>query len=78
MFHFSGFLMTAAFIYTDVAVLRELKRSKALKWNATAYSLVFMLISASSLLCVDLVYMMDTWDADKTEFWYHNRRVLFV
>mmetsp|Transcript_23657 Transcript_23657/g.37090 ORF Transcript_23657/g.37090 Transcript_23657/m.37090 type:complete len:329 (+) Transcript_23657:79-1065(+) len=78
MFHFSGFLMTAAFIYTDVAVLRELKRSKALKWNATAYSLVFMLISASSLLCVDLMYMMDTWDADKTEFWYHNRRVLFV
>ncbi len=78
MFHFSAFVMTVAFIYTDVAVLRELKRSKALKWNATAYSLVFMLLSASSKVWVDLMYMLNTWDADKTEFWYHNRRLLFV
>ena len=70
--------MTSAFIYTDVVVLRELKRSKALKWNATAYSLVFMLISGLSKVWVDLMYMMNTWDADKTEFWYHNRRILFV
>lgn len=70
--------MTAAFVYTDIAVLRELKRAKALKWNATAYSLVFMLIAAVSLLFIDLIYVTNTWDGDKTEFWYHSRSILFV
>jgi len=78
MFHLSAFFMTAAFIYTDVAVLRELKRAKALKWNATAYSLVFMLIAAVSKIFVDLIYLANTWDGDKTEFWYHSRKILFV
>ncbi len=32
--------------YTDSVVLQELVRTKALKWNATAYSLVFLLIYA--------------------------------
>jgi hypothetical protein len=78
MFHLSALLMTAAFVYTDIAVLRELKRAKALKWNATAYSLVFMLIAAVSLLFIDLIYVTNTWDGDKTEFWYHSRSILFV
>lgn len=78
MFHLSAFLMTTAFIYTDVAVLRELKRAKALKWNATAYSLVFMLIAAVSKFFVDFIYLTNTWDGDKTEFWYHSRSILFV
>lgn len=65
MFHLSAFLMTAAFVYTDIAVIRELKRAKALKWNATAYALVFMLLASVSILFVDLIYLTNTWDGDR-------------
>ena len=78
IFLLATILMTAAFIYTDVAVLRELKRTKALKWNATAYSLVFMLFASVGTFFVDVIYLANTWDGDSTEFWYHSRTVLFV
>ena len=65
MFHLSAFLMTAALVYTNIAVIRELKREKALKWNATAYALVFMLLAAVGVLFVDLIYLTNTWDADR-------------
>lgn len=65
MFFLSTLLMTAALVYTDIAVIRELKRSKVLKWNATAYSLVSILIGAVSVLLVDLIYLTNTWDGDR-------------
>ena len=78
MYHLVGVILTAGFIYTDVAVIRELIRVKALKWNATAYSLFYLLYAAIGVFFVDLIYLLNTWDADKTEYWYISRTVLFT
>ena len=77
IFFVVGLLMSAAFIHTDIAVLRELKRAKALKWNATMYSLVYMLIASVSMFFVNLIYLTNTWDADRNEYWYHSRKIIF-
>jgi len=86
--HFSRFLsnvfygmnmaMCLAFIYTDGVVLRELVRAKALKWNATAYSLVAMFIYATSMFFISMIYFLNNWDRDVIEFWYNSRALLFV
>ena len=72
-----NFLMGMAFMYTDSVVLRELIRAKALKWNATAYSLVFLLIYAITGAAVALIYFMNNFGADRVEFWYNSRGILF-
>ena len=77
MFYAVGVLLNAGFIYTDVAVIKELVRVKALKWNATTYSLFWLLYCSFGLFAVDLIYLFNTWDADKTEFWYRIRSIFF-
>jgi hypothetical protein len=49
--------MCLAFIYTDGVVLRELVRAKALKWNATAYSLVAMFIYATAMFFISMLLL---------------------
>ena len=66
--HFGQMILLAGFIYTDVVVLRELKRVKALRWNAVAYALVFMLYGAIANFLVNVVYFTNHLDADKKEF----------
>ncbi len=70
--------MNVAFVYTDIVVLRELIHAKALKWNATAYSLVFLLIYSVSGSAVALIYFLNNWGADRIEFWYNSRSILFL
>lgn len=78
MFYVVGVLLNAGLIYTDIAVIKELVRVKALKWNATTYSLFILLWTSFGLLCVDLIYLFNMWDADKTEFWYRTREMFFT
>eukprot|EP00970_Alexandrium_tamarense_P009810 scaffold1961_cov219-Alexandrium_tamarense.AAC.18 len=73
-----GVILSLAFLYTSIAVIHELVRVKALKWNATAYSLFWMTYSMFGVLCVDLIYMTNTWGADKIEYWYNSRSALFI
>lgn len=61
-------MVTIAFIYTIVLVIAELKRVKALKWNATTYSLFYMAYAAFGLACVHLVYTLNWGDADPKEY----------
>ena len=72
-----NFAMCAAFMYTNVIVLRELIHAKALKWNATAYSLVFLLIYAFAGACIALIYFSNNFGGDPVEFWYNSRSILF-
>ena len=69
--------MCMAFVYTDSVVLRELVRAKALKWNATTYSLVFLFIYAITGAAIALIYFMNNFGADRIEFWYNSRAILF-
>jgi len=78
MFYLAIVSSLVGFIYTNVTVIKELIRVKALKWNATAYSLSFLLWASISLLFCVMIYLMNTWDADKTEYWYSSRTPLFV
>ena len=68
MYFMASIILTLCFVYTDVCVIRELFRVKALKWNATCYTLFFMLWAGVSLVFVNLIYLLNTWDADKTEY----------
>ncbi len=77
-FHLIGVILTACFIYTDISVIVELIRVKAMKFNATAYSLFFLLWAAFSLFFTHLIYLLNTLDADKAEYWYASRTVLFT
>jgi len=76
--HFGQIVLLMAFLYTDTVVLLELKRVKALRWNAVAYSLVGMAWGAFGTVFVNLIYMLNHMDADKNEFWYLNRGYLFT
>ena len=78
MFYLATVSSLVGFIYTNVTVIKELIRVKALKWNATAYSLSFLLWASISLFFCVMIYLMNTWDADKTEYWYSSRTPLFV
>eukprot|EP00578_Thalassiosira_sp_NH16_P011229 CAMPEP_0181111324 /NCGR_PEP_ID=MMETSP1071-20121207/19209_1 /TAXON_ID=35127 /ORGANISM="Thalassiosira sp., Strain NH16" /LENGTH=375 /DNA_ID=CAMNT_0023195199 /DNA_START=185 /DNA_END=1312 /DNA_ORIENTATION=- len=66
------------FIFTDVVIIRELNRVKALKWNAATYSLFFLLWAAVAIFFVDLIYIFNFWDLDRKEYWYMSRTVLFT
>ena len=48
MFYLAIVSSLVGFIYTNVTVIKELIRVKALKWNATAYSLSFLLWASIS------------------------------
>ncbi len=72
-----NFLMCAAAMYTTAIVLRELVRAKALKWNATAYSLVFLFIYAISGCIIALTYFSNNFGGDPVEFWYNSRSIVF-
>ena len=78
MFYLAMVFSLVGFIYTDVTIIRELIRVKALKWNATATSLFVLLWASTSLFFCVMIYLMNTWDADKTEYWYSSRTPLFV
>ena len=76
---FTGmFFVLCGFIYTDVVVIRELIRVKALKWNATAYSLFFLLWAALGMCCVTLIYGLNIMGADRYDYWYNSRTPLFT
>ena len=72
------FFVLCGFIYTDVVVIRELIRVKALKWNATAYSLFFLLWAALGMCCVTLIYGLNIMGADRYDYWYNSRTPLFT
>ena len=76
---FTGmFFVLCGFIYTDVVVIRELIRVKALKWNATAYSLFFLLWASLGMWCVTLIYGLNIMGADRYDYWYNSRTPLFT
>lgn len=75
---FLSLVMAGSFIYTDFVVLRELIRAKALKWNATAYSLVLLMIYAFSQAFTCLIYGLNNLGRDEIEFWYNSRTILFL
>ena len=78
MFYLAMVFSLVGFIYTDVTIIKELIRVKALKLNATATSLFVLLWASTSLFFCVMIYLMNTWDADKTEYWYSSRTPLFV
>jgi hypothetical protein len=78
--------MLTAFIYTDIVVIMELKRVKALRRNASTYSLFFLIWASIGVFFVTLIYLTNEWGADPTEYvsvlcWEKNstlRRSAFV
>ncbi|KAL7435088.1 hypothetical protein ACHAXH_002483, partial [Discostella pseudostelligera] len=77
-FHLIGVILTACAIYTLTSVIIELIRVRALKFNATSYSMFFLLWAGWSLFFTHLIYFLNTLDADKVEYWYDSRTVLFT
>ena len=73
-----GVILTACAIYTLTSVIIELIRVRALKFNATSYSMFFLLWAGWSLFFTHLIYFLNTLDADKVEYWYDSRTVLFT
>lgn len=77
-FHLIGVILTACAIYTLTSVIIELIRVRAMKFNATSYSMFFLLWAGWSLFFTHLIYFLNTLDADKVEYWYDSRTVLFT
>ena len=81
LFHGLGFLGCAismtAFLYTCVAVIREMIRVKALRFNATAYALITMAYASLGILGVDLVYVINQFGGDRDTYLYYYRTILF-
>lgn len=69
--------MLTAFIYTDIVVIMELKRVKALRRNASTYSLFFLIWASIGVFFVTLIYLTNEWGADPTEYWYLSRTLLY-
>jgi len=78
MFFASFIVLMMAFIYTDVVVIRELKRVKALRWNASTYTLFFLVWAGVGIFLVSLMYLFNYMGLDKTEYWYLSRGVLYT
>lgn len=73
-----GCILTACAVFTLVSVIIELIRVRALKFNATAYSMIFLVFAALAVFFTHLIYFLNTLDADKVEYWYDSRTVLFT
>lgn len=76
--HLIGCILTTCAIYTLSSVIIELIRVRAMKFNATSYSMFFILWACISLFFTHLIYFLNTLDADKVEYWYNSRTVLFT
>mmetsp|Transcript_1566 Transcript_1566/g.3004 ORF Transcript_1566/g.3004 Transcript_1566/m.3004 type:complete len:432 (-) Transcript_1566:157-1452(-) len=76
-FFFVILILGLAFFYTSVVVIRELIRVRALKWNATATSLIVLTYASVGLIAVTMIYLINQWDGERSEFSYHWRKNIF-
>ena len=82
LFHGLGFLGCAlsmmAFCYTSVAVIREMIRVKALRFNATAYALIVMAYASAGIVISQLVYVFGQFAGGPAMDWiYYNRTHIY-
>mmetsp|Transcript_7803 Transcript_7803/g.16922 ORF Transcript_7803/g.16922 Transcript_7803/m.16922 type:complete len:409 (+) Transcript_7803:110-1336(+) len=64
--------------HTTIVVIRELWRSKALKWNASSYSLFYMVWASAAVVAFLLIQIFNVVGLDKKEFWFKHRSYLFA
>mmetsp|Transcript_15878 Transcript_15878/g.33319 ORF Transcript_15878/g.33319 Transcript_15878/m.33319 type:complete len:391 (-) Transcript_15878:95-1267(-) len=78
IFLFAIFTTSVAFFYTAVVIIVELIHVKSLKLNSKTSSLIILTYAAAGLIVVLWIYLMNQWDGEKTEYWYHWRRNIFT
>lgn len=71
-------LLSLSYLITACIVIRELKRAKAFKFNATGICLVLSNITCLvALLYQIFVYEHNVWDGDTDEWIYNNRLLAY-
>ena len=75
--YFTMMILSLALVYTVFVVVRELIRSRALKFNATGTSLIILFVQGISVALLSLIYFANNIGLDRQEYWYQRRTLLF-